>query len=74
MTLPAPTADRNGLIAGSSGTAADGGWQRWWAIEARRNGSDWAGIATLHIEVLQRLRRAYEAAARTSIAISSSST
>jgi hypothetical protein len=39
----------------SSGTAADGGWQRWWATESRRVGSDWPGILAAHAAVFQQL-------------------
>jgi hypothetical protein len=31
-------------ISSSSGTAFDGGWRRWWAVESRRCGSDWISL------------------------------
>lgn len=40
----------------------------WWRAESRRLGSDWAGVVALHHDVVQSFRRAYEAAAISSIA------
>jgi hypothetical protein len=43
----------------STGTAADGGWQRWWEIEARRKGTDWRTLLDCADAALQRLRAHY---------------
>jgi hypothetical protein len=47
------------LTPNSSGTAADGGWRRWWAIEARRCGSDWRTLIDCAEAALFRLRTAH---------------
>jgi len=44
------------LTSSSSGTAFDGGWRRWWQIEAAANGFDWPGLFALHCSVVDRLR------------------
>lgn len=43
----------------------------WWQTESRRLNSDWASGVALHHDVVRSLRRAYEAAAKSSIASSS---
>jgi hypothetical protein len=39
----------------STGTAFDGGWQRWWEIEARITGTDWESLLRQHGRVFQQL-------------------
>ena len=51
------------VALGSSGTAADGGWQRWWATEARRNGTDWTSLIQAADLALSRLRAAHSSEA-----------
>jgi hypothetical protein len=47
----------------STGTAADGGWQRWWEIESRRNGADWKSLIDAADLALSRLRAAHSTGA-----------
>jgi hypothetical protein len=44
------------LSSSSTGTAADGGWQRWWAIGACCCGSDWRTLFDCAETALARLR------------------
>jgi hypothetical protein len=39
----------------SSGTAADGGWQRWWCEQSRLDGTDWESLLRRHQDVFRRL-------------------
>ena len=41
----------------STGTAADGGWQRWWREQSRLDGTDWESLLDQHVRVLQQLRQ-----------------
>jgi hypothetical protein len=40
----------------STGTAADGGWRRWWEYESECAGSDWVSLIAAASEALHRLR------------------
>jgi len=40
----------------STGTAFDGGWHRWWQIEAANQNTDWKGLITGAEAALCRLR------------------
>jgi hypothetical protein len=43
------------LTSTSTGTAFDGGWQRWWRHEARITGTDWASLLRQHERFFQQL-------------------
>lgn len=45
----------------SSGTALDGGWQRYWREQSRRDGTDWDALCWQHIGTLYAVRRLCEA-------------
>jgi hypothetical protein len=39
----------------STGSAFDGGWQRWWAIERVRTATDWVALLRQHERVFRQL-------------------
>jgi len=39
------------ITSSSTGTTADGGWQRWWADESIRIGTNWQSIVALHFQI-----------------------
>jgi hypothetical protein len=41
--------------ASSTGTNPDG-WRQWWNIEAKRVGSDWRSLISLHFDICTRLQ------------------
>ena len=40
----------------STGTAFDGGWHRWWQIEAANQNTDWKSLLAAADAALSRLR------------------
>jgi hypothetical protein len=50
-TITLPTSIHN-----SSGTAADGGWRRWWREQARIDGTDLVTLAWQHVGALSVVR------------------
>jgi len=47
------------LAPNSSGTAADGGWRRWWAEQALIDGTNWRALIHCAEAALARLRAAH---------------
>jgi len=53
-TITAPTAVFNSTISSTGTCPSD--WRAWWAIEARRCGSDWQTLLQAAEQALNKLR------------------
>ena len=58
MTISVSPSSFNSALSStftSTGTAADGGWQRWWCEQSRLDGTDWESLLRQHQDVFRRL-------------------